>query len=637
MGHRRLLAVMWVVLGLLVFGVLTAFLLAEADGVAPEAFRWPVFALVATAWALLAFFLARCYENLHQLRVVGWGLSPGTLVAGMLVPLLNLFVLFVAVSELWKTSYPWGGDRNLAAWRSRRIGVTPIVWWITMTALWLAGALVAARVLAGTDPAIAVALFSLTAVFWAIATYALVSRLAARQVERRSEILSTYRTQAGVEVARAVYARPPAELELNHAFGVIGFALLALRAIQLLLGFLGLNHPLFALVSAQAAFLVASMAIAGLQGVPLGKLLESGPARPRDLGAGAAVGLCFPLLTIPIAIEMIRFWGLPTSPEEASNELLLGYMAVSVLFAPFIEEVVFRGILYQAFDRALQPAATVLVTAAAFGLAHVHVVQSPVTLFLGLACGYARWKTGSLAAPIAIHLGNNLGVFGLSMAGVERPAALWIVLGLAVVATGLTVLSGSSLPLEIARREYAGSRARLEGGSRRLAPWVAAARDFLRVAHEKLPGWIAAVRRLEWGPMIVTLGLAIAAVRSAAAGVAFLEIAPLGMGRFLAACYYGFLAAALARGQRARAAVLALPLAWYSLHGVLSPPRQWGMRATELASHTGSRILSLVIVLAGILVAIGFRPWVALLQWRRPAGVSPNAQSLAPREPTGPG
>jgi hypothetical protein len=331
---------------------------------------------------------------------------------------------------------------------------------------------------------------------------------------------------------------------------------------------------------------------------------------------------------------MFKALGLPDSADEAATEVVLSYMAVSVLVAPFVEEIIFRGILYQAFDRALRPAATVLVTAAVFGLAHVHVVQSPVTFFLGLACGYARWKTGSLAAPIAIHLGNNLAVHLLSLAGIESPTAPWAALGIVVVAMGLTVLSGSPVPFALARRRYAGTRDRLQDGAWRLRDRAAAAgRDLLEAVRERLPVWIAAARRLEWGSMAVTLGLAVATLRSAAAAAAFLKIAPLGLGRFLAACYYGFLAAALARGQRARAVLLSLPLAWFSLQGAFLTPRPWGMRTTELASHTGWRILSLAVVAAGILVATGFRPWVGVLRWRRPEGVSPDTPPAASAPP----
>jgi membrane protease YdiL (CAAX protease family) len=618
MGHGRTVVALCAVLGLLVAGVLAA-LVHGADASATSTFRWPVFALVATAWALLAFFLARCYENLHRLRVAGWRLKPGTVVVGMLLPLVNLLVLRLAVSELWKTSHPWEGGGGLDSWRKQTAGAVPILWWIMAVALWIAGGAVAARVLGGEDPAASILLFSLVAVFWSIATYALVSRLAARQVQRRSRILSTYRTEAGMGVVRPVYARPAAELELNHAFGVLGFTLLALRAIQLLFGFLGLDHPLFALVSAQVAFLFAGIAIAGLQGVSLGQLLEDGPVRP---------------LTLPVAMAMARSLGLPTENGEAEGEILLAFLVVSVLVAPFVEEVIFRGILYEGFDRALRPRATVFVTSAVFGLAHVHVVQSPVTFFLGLACGYARWKTGSLAAPIAIHLGNNLAVSAMALSGMEPSSVLWIALGGAVVAPGLRVLSGRALPLEPVARKAAGVRDRLKGGTWRLPDRMKAGRDLLRSVYERLPVWIAALRRLEWGSIIVTLGLGIAALRSAAAGVAFLKIAPLGMGRFLAACYYGFVAAALARGQRARAVVLLLPLAWFSVQGAFSAPQVWGMRATAPDSDTGWRILSLAMVLAGILVATGFRPWARVLQWRRSVGASADRPPPSVAEPS---
>ena len=58
--------------------------------------------------------------------------------------------------------------------------VLPLLWWLAAVALWIAGVGVAARILEGRDPAAWVLLFSLVAVFWSVATWVLVSRLAAR-------------------------------------------------------------------------------------------------------------------------------------------------------------------------------------------------------------------------------------------------------------------------------------------------------------------------------------------------------------------------------------------------------------------------------------------------------------------------
>jgi membrane protease YdiL (CAAX protease family) len=110
---------------------------------------------------------------------------------------------------------------------------------------------------------------------------------------------------------------------------------------------------------------------------------------------------------------------LPTHGGLAVTETLI----VAVGIVPLIEEWFFRGVLQQGLVASLGARAGVFVTALLFALGHGGPglsVQSwsavvAQALVLGWVFGYARLHTGSLLAPIFLHVGvNGLGVLALA-------------------------------------------------------------------------------------------------------------------------------------------------------------------------------------------------------------------------------
>jgi len=87
----------------------------------------------------------------------------------------------------------------------------------------------------------------------------------------------------------------------------------------------------------------------------------------------------------------------------------------AVVLAPLAEEFLYRGVLLTAFLRAAGPVAALVLSSALFAM--VHVPTEPQALlplfFLGMALGYAAYRTRSLVAPIIAHaLFNGLMVCG---------------------------------------------------------------------------------------------------------------------------------------------------------------------------------------------------------------------------------
>lgn len=84
-----------------------------------------------------------------------------------------------------------------------------------------------------------------------------------------------------------------------------------------------------------------------------------------------------------------------------------------IVIAPIVEEIIFRGFLYPAFNRYMGIHPAVFITAALFTLAHYpQVNDEPVfmlTIFsLGLMITYARAATGSTLLAILLHHIYNL-------------------------------------------------------------------------------------------------------------------------------------------------------------------------------------------------------------------------------------
>jgi uncharacterized protein len=99
-----------------------------------------------------------------------------------------------------------------------------------------------------------------------------------------------------------------------------------------------------------------------------------------------------------------------TSPFDKFFETPVGAYAIAVLgilFAPFMEELFFRGFLYPVVARRLGIAASVLLTAVLFGLIHYpeYKAWGPVFIvfLVGVILAVVRAWTHSVAASFVVH------------------------------------------------------------------------------------------------------------------------------------------------------------------------------------------------------------------------------------------
>jgi uncharacterized protein len=86
--------------------------------------------------------------------------------------------------------------------------------------------------------------------------------------------------------------------------------------------------------------------------------------------------------------------------------LTLRFVAIAVA-APVVEELLFRGLLQNAFARRMRPMFAIWLAALVFAVVHAEPYATPALMVLGAAFGYLYHKTGSLRTNIALHMINN--------------------------------------------------------------------------------------------------------------------------------------------------------------------------------------------------------------------------------------
>lgn len=76
---------------------------------------------------------------------------------------------------------------------------------------------------------------------------------------------------------------------------------------------------------------------------------------------------------------------------------------VVVLVAPFVEELLYRGLGMSLLLPFVGPLLTIIITGVAFGLAHGLVLGLPVLSIFGITLGWLRWKTRSVYPGMVVH------------------------------------------------------------------------------------------------------------------------------------------------------------------------------------------------------------------------------------------
>jgi membrane protease YdiL (CAAX protease family) len=240
------------------------------------------------------------------------------------------------------------------------------------------------------------------------------------------------------------------------AIGVWLFSLLALFLVPLLvvLGYAFLSGTMGVSVSknpeaffkspAVALLLVASTILAELLIFMLLRAVVTGRGRRnfsdaiawRWTGASPTAQLwtVLALATLVIGLELFASAAMPQNTEtdfekfvKTSREVALLVAFVAVFIAPFVEEAVYRGVLYPALARSTGMWPAVMVVSALFFLVHVPQYYGAwgglaAILAVSVALTVLRAKTGSILPGFIVHTVFNLFGAFMMLAQPKHPA-----------------------------------------------------------------------------------------------------------------------------------------------------------------------------------------------------------------------
>jgi membrane protease YdiL (CAAX protease family) len=164
-----------------------------------------------------------------------------------------------------------------------------------------------------------------------------------------------------------------------------------------------------------------------LRGIPAGEWreglgLDRGKGVWREIGAGLVGYLTgFPIFMVGIGLTLVLAVladerAAHPAVDQASEGVvgIIGLLLAATIWAPWVEETVFRGALY----RYLRSRTSTFWSAATVGFffAVVHpqgYVTVPALMSLGAVLAYIRQWRGSILASMAAHAAHNLVLVGV--------------------------------------------------------------------------------------------------------------------------------------------------------------------------------------------------------------------------------
>jgi len=157
----------------------------------------------------------------------------------------------------------------------------------------------------------------------------------------------------------------------------------------------------------------------------------------------------FGLLFNQVVMSGLYYVGLFTlyiGHQDFLTDLMRGnfLMAIFVvaLVMPFVEEVIFRGVVLRRLLNCTSTEGALVIHALIFAVVHGDFTQGLYAFFLGLVLGWAYMKFNNIWVPIIMHMAFNLyGVLFANRAGIFEPSSAVFIL-MTVVAVIACILLG---------------------------------------------------------------------------------------------------------------------------------------------------------------------------------------------------
>lgn len=150
-----------------------------------------------------------------------------------------------------------------------------------------------------------------------------------------------------------------------------------------------------------------------LLGVDLKHVLCLNPIKPRTVVRIMLISfLILPTVLVVnlIPITILSAFDkivLPTIPTPETPTALLGSFFIVAISPGICEEVLFRGLILNAYEHAYNKKIGAIVAAVLFGLFHFNIQNLFGPIIIGLTAAYLMQVTKSIYAAIVLHLTNN--------------------------------------------------------------------------------------------------------------------------------------------------------------------------------------------------------------------------------------
>ena len=217
---------------------------------------------------------------------------------------------------------------------------------------------------------------------------------------------------------------------MNRPSGLqIAFLILAIEFFAMLLSryaalSLGVAGNASELLGQAITLSVAALVLFGIPALRR-QCLDALARTPRETASAEVLFVALGKCAIPFAaVGAVAGWGLVNgAPDDIARHVrtvdpvdawtwtlsplgLARMLAFSWIAGPILEELVFRGMLYRAWERQWGWVASTLLTSACFGLAHPTHIASAFLGSVVYICVLRR--TGTLRAPIQVHILFNV-------------------------------------------------------------------------------------------------------------------------------------------------------------------------------------------------------------------------------------
>lgn len=137
---------------------------------------------------------------------------------------------------------------------------------------------------------------------------------------------------------------------------------------------------------------------------------------------GYVANIALFIVTLPLVLILNRW--LPNAEHPMTMQVttagspwvIAALMAVAVIGAPIIEELIFRGSMLQAFGAGTKPWIAILLCGFIFAAIHPTGIPAwPALMAVGSVAGFLVYQTGSLYPAIFLHALHNLTVFSVTL------------------------------------------------------------------------------------------------------------------------------------------------------------------------------------------------------------------------------